>query len=164
MTSKNLHIVLFLLVVLLSVCMHSCKPDTECRQSADIYCKVLFACDSLNEESELVTYSTIDSITVQGVGSDSVLYDNAYNKSFVLLPLRGDTTLTEYEMIINGQKEILSILHENTENFISLACGCFVYHTIDSVYVATGVSDSIDIINASVEAIVQDNIRLHFHF
>lgn len=141
-----------------------CEPDSECRQTATINCKVVFACDSLNADSVKVNFKTIDSLSVWGVGCDSMLYDNPKNVSSLLLPLRGDTTITKFLMLLHGSTDTLTIYHQNTNNFISLACGCFIYHTIDTVMCSSNLVDSVEILNTAVENYEQDNVKLYLTF
>lgn len=152
------------ILLLMGLMLFSCKPDSECRQTVNIFCKVIFNCDSLQGDTLVVPFNNIDSLSVQGVGIDSILYDNSLNVSNLMLPLRNDTTLTQYLLDIHGITDTLSIVHQNKDNFISLACGCFIYHTIDTAYISTKLCDSVEVINSSVENVVQDNLCLHIHF
>ena len=138
----------------------ACQPDTTCRQSINVAAGIALqglAVDSLGEASEFTAW---DSITVQGVGSDSVLYNNSYNVSRILLPLHTDTNLTAYSILWHEQYDTLYIRHTNTMKFISMACGCAIYHLIDTAWYSGSRIDSIKIVNTAVETVAQDNIRV----
>ena len=141
----------------------SCKPDTECRVEQNIGMQVVFAIDSLQGDTMRVDFTTVDSITVQGVGNDSVLYDNQKSVSSLFLPLRTDASSTAYSIKAYGKTDTLYVNHENNINFISLACGCFVYHTIYDVGGAGGLIDSLVVLNAAVENYKQDNLKIYIH-
>ena len=153
--------ILFLLV--LGLTFAACEPDTECRTANNIGMQMVFALDSMRGDTALVSFSRFDTLTVQGVGNDSVLYDKQTNVTSVFLPLRTDTTLTAYAMSAYGKKDTLYISHDNNVIFVSLACGCFVYHTINSVNNRGGLIDSIVILNSTIENYKQDNVRLYVH-
>ena len=145
-------------------CMVSCQPDTECRTANNIGMQVVFSLDSMRlSDTTLVTFSRFDTLTVQGVGNDSVLYDHSRNVQSIFLPLRTDTTLTAYALSAYNRHDTLYISHDNNVVFISLACGCFVYHTLNYVNNRGGLVDSIELLNATIENYKQDNVRLYVH-
>lgn len=148
----------FVLVGLLA-----CKPDTECRSSVDIGMQVVFALDSVQGDTLLVNFTALDSVTVQGVGNDSILYDNQKAVKSVFLPLKTDANSTAYSIQAYNKYDTLFVSHDNNVTFISLACGCFVYHTITDVSYSGGLIDSLVILNAAIEGFKQDNVRLYFH-
>lgn len=152
-----------LLLILFPVLFMACKPDTECRTSVDIGMQVVFAIDSLQGDTMQVNLTSIDSITVQGVGNDSLLYDNDRKISNIFLPLKTDANSTVYALRAYNKEDTLYIEHDNNVTFVSLACGCNVYHTITAVTHKGGLIDSIVMLNASVESFKQDNVRLYMH-
>lgn len=150
-----------LIVLVIGICLISCEPDKTCRQDVDVRARLVLRCyhhDTLDVVSEVTQW---DSITVQGVGSDSILYSNTKSAKELLLPLRGDTTVTAYTLLWNGKTETLYIRHSNTQRFVSMACGCVIYHQIEDVWCDKVWADSVVIINAAVETVEQDNIRIY---
>lgn len=139
----------------------ACEPDRTCRQDTEVTATLVLKCmhfDTLGIAKEEETW---DSITVQGVGSDSVLYQNRKGVKHVYIPLREDTTVTAFRLIWQGKTETVYIRHDNTRRFISMACGCVIYHQIEDVWADKVWADSVKIINAGVEAVEQDNIRIY---
>lgn len=147
-----------MLAVVIGLCC--CEPDTECRITESVRCRVVFRCDSL-QDGVAVAFSTLDSVTVWGVDADTVLYANAKRVSALSLPLKREADKTEYAMVLNGREDTLTIWHRNREYFVSLACGCFVYHEVDS---AGGRTITGEVLNTAVENMEQDNVRLYVHF
>lgn len=145
----------------------ACRPDTECRTEETVNCRVIFYCDSLMPSADtmkVVYFDVIDSVTVQGVGNDSVLYDNEKGVTSLSLPLKKDANETRYSLKLNEYTDELVIRHQNRDYFVSLACGCFVYHTIDDAYSTANAVNRVEIINSSVENTEQDNLRLYITF
>lgn len=72
-----------------------------------------------------------------------------------------DTNVTQYAIRWHDMEDILTIRHTNDRHYISMACGCVIYHTIDSVWTHGVFIDSLSILNSTVENYEQDNIYLH---
>ena len=82
---------------------------------------------------------TINRLSVQGEGSDSILYNNV-NVSEVYLPLHVKQGVTVYNFTIaSGSEEIpditfkLTVNHTPRAQFVSPECGCLPMHTVNSV-------------------------------
>ena len=147
-------------ILILAMVLVACEPDRTCRYDVDVNAVLVLKCTHYDTLDVASTVEQWDSITVQGMGNDSVLYDNKKAVKEVQLPLREDTTVTAYELTWQGKKETLYIQHSNTQQFISMACGCVIYHQIEKVWTDKVWADSVEIINAAVEATEQNNIRI----
>ncbi len=145
------------------VLLCGCTVDQQCRTAFDVRMQAVFRADSLQADSTYATYAIWDSITVQGLGRDSVLYDNRKGITTLQLPLRPDTTVTAYRLTYHGRTDTLYIIHNNDIQFISLACGEVIYHTIEGFRARGTWIDSIAMIDSTVQATVKDNIRLIAH-
>ena len=66
-------------------------------------------------------------------------------------------------MTFHEQTDTLYVAHTPRQYFVSLACGCAIYHTITAAWSSDARVDSVQIINASVESAVQDNLRIYLH-
>ena len=126
----------------------ACKPDTTCRLPTEVLVQIP------------ISHSAIDTLIVQGCDNDLALYNANSSVTSILVPLRQDANTTQYTLFFNDKYDTLTIFHQNNTHFISLACGCAVYHIIDSVG-ATARIDSATIVNSAVETILQDNIKIH---
>lgn len=145
------------------VLLCGCTVDQQCRTAFDVRMQAVFRADSLQADSTYATYAIWDSITVQGLGRDSVLYDNRKGITTLQLPLRPDTTVTAYRLTYHGRTDTLYIIHNNDIQFISLACGEVIYHTIEGFRARGTWIDSIAMIDSTVQATAKDNIRLIAH-
>lgn len=126
----------------------SCQPDTGCRAEFSITAGVV-----------LTNTTPVAVASLYRPGGDSVLYASAL-KTTLRLPLRSDTTITEYIFFTEDATDILHIRHDNKKQFISQACGCVIYHTIDSVWTDGVFIPRVEILNSTVENYPQDNIEL----
>lgn len=139
----------------------SCEPDTNCHQDLDVRAKITLQADSITFEGDTISYTQWDSILVVGVGSDIGLQDK--NIQMMGLELRPDSNLTAYLMLYHNQVDTLYIQHTPRQQFISMACGCAVYHTITATWSTDTRIDSVSIINASVELATEENLRIYLH-
>mgnify|MGYP003591157508 FL=1 len=103
----------------------------------------------------------IDSLTVKGLDSDSLIYNNSKKVKSIALPLRIGNTETAFEFRINNITDTLYFQHSNNDQyFISLECGCVVTHEILGVSTTAHFSDSIIINNKDVNNIETTHIQI----
>lgn len=146
------------IVVLIAVVLTGCIPDEVCRQDSDIVAGISCEWTTINDEGELVLQERWDSVTMKGVEKDSILYWNEKNIEIIYAPFRQDTTITGLYIKWHNIEDTLWIKHTNEQNFISMACGCFIYHTIDSVWSGKHFIDTAYVVNTSVVNIKEENI------
>lgn len=158
------------ITILLAICSFfaACTADTTCRQDMAVRMNVTLQGDSLNEKQHNVRYTAWDSISVQIVGEDSILLDNRKGLKQLSLHLHPsapelNSALTAFALTYHGQTDTLYVEHVPRQYFVSLACGCAVYHTITNAWSTDPRVDSVQIINTSVENALQENLRIHLH-
>ncbi len=151
---RYIHYIFFLVLSSWLLALNSCTPDTECRQDENVRCEVAFA------DASTHTALAFDSLTVQGVGSDSLLLNNSKNVNKLSLPLRADTTATSFVLRSGDYQETITIYHTPAPYFVSMACGCFVYHTIDTVRTENILFTQAEILNTAVQNMPEENICL----
>ncbi len=149
-----------LLGAILLTGMVGCRPDTVCRQDIQVMANITTEWVLTDTAGNITTQVAWDSVSVWGIGNDSLRYDNSYAVETLALPLRIDTTVSAFVILWHGAYDTLYICHDNTRHFISSACGCAVYHTIDTTWVAGTFVDSLYIVNSTVETVQQTNIHL----
>ena len=158
MKNKLIHIAFLLFFAVVLTC---CKPTNSCIIKDNVRLKLLFTADSISIGGDSVTVAKLDSLTLYGLERDSLILNNAKSVSSANLPLRTDTTATAFVLQYSDLTDTFYIVHTNREQYISLACGCFVYHDIDTVTSTRNLIDSITIINSTIENYSQDNVRFH---
>jgi hypothetical protein len=111
----------------------ACSNNEECRIEKTVNLSIGFYTESTTETPGLVA-KNIDSITVKGLGRDSILYNNKKNIRSIDLPLRKFYEQTDFEITFNNIKDTISVFYRNNDTyFLSLECGCIVAHEIDEV-------------------------------
>ena len=161
MNSRFSICILFWLLALGSFVLVSCEPDKVCHQELQATAQIILSADSVNAAGDTVSYAQWDSILVVGVGSSVGLKGKKLKG--IELELRPDTTMTQFLLQYHHQLDTLFIEHTPRLQYISAACGCAIYHTILRAWSSDPRVDSVSIINASVEALAQDNLCIYMH-
>jgi hypothetical protein len=149
------------LLALGSLLLVSCEPGKVCNQELQVAAQIILSADSVNAAGDTVSYAQWDSILVVGVGNSVGLKGKKLKG--IELELRPDTTMTQFLMLYHDQLDTLFIKHTPRLQYISAACGCAIYHTITHAWSSDPRVDSVSIINANVESIVQDNLCIYMH-
>lgn len=149
------------LLLMLCIVFVACEPEKNCYKEMVAAIQISFSADSVTVMGDTVHYAQWDSVAVVGIGSDVWLQGK--NVKTMGLELRPDTTLTCYLMAYHDQMDTLYIQHTPRQQFVSMACGCAVYHTISAAWSSDPRVDSVTIINAAVETVAQENICIYLH-
>jgi len=151
--SKKILLSLFIAGILFSSC-----NSTGCYENMDVlvYCNFY----QLSDKAAV----SVDSITVWGVGSDSLIYDNQ-TLSQIALELNPKSEKTQY-VIQTVQKgytfiDTLSLYHTNQPWFQSMNCGCRVNSTLDSCKTEGSIIQSTVIVNPKVNINQTKNVILY---
>jgi hypothetical protein len=150
-------------ILLLAFFLLSCNTSDDCREETDVKMIVEFMTRTYDNNSK--TYKNvdlpIDNLTVRGLESDSLIYNNSKNLKSIELPLRISNTQTAFEFRFNGITDTLYFHHSNNDQyFISLECGCVVAHEILKISTTGYFSDSIIINNKDVNNIETTHIQI----
>lgn len=108
---------------------------------------------------------SIDSITIKGIGVDSILYKNSKKIQSVVLPLNKLDTLQEssFQVKFNTITDTITIIHQNKTEYLSLECGCIKTHIIDTVLTTNHFIDSvrISVHNVNTSTSAKENIKIY---
>ena len=165
---KNQLYLLFIFCILL---IASCAVDDQCRSNRFVLMELGVYHVTYNDTTKIrttvvrsgdsLTVKALkkDSITGKVIYLDSILYNNLkVNK--LNLPLHKFENESMYEITFNTIKDTLTIVHENTDDYLSLECGCIKIHSIDTAFITKHFADSIQIINHKVNNVKAENIKI----
>ncbi len=113
-----------LVVVTIALTFIACRPDTVCHETMTVRLTCEFRELYTDQNNQPQTRIVWDSLTVKGIGTDSILYNNSKSVSKIMLPMRQNTDSTCYALTYHGQTDTLLTYHDNTQSFVSLECGC----------------------------------------
>lgn len=118
---------LIVAVIFALICL-SCSQGS-CFEETEAYVKASFV---LNK-----TKKAPDSLTVYGVGSDSLWYDKATTILTAKFPLNPSTGTCRFVVRINGVSDTIEFSYTSYPHFISKECGYTFYHHLESEPVTT---------------------------
>jgi len=163
--------------ILILICISgttSCVVDEQCRQNKNVELGISFYHVTKNQSTGILSKisMTIDSITVIGlsydslkkkyVPVDSILYNKSRSISKIYLPLHKFINITKFEVKFNSTIDTVTIFHKNSDEYLSLECGCMKIHSIDSVSITNNFNiDSVRIINNNVKTNNAENLRIY---
>lgn len=154
-----------LLTVAMTFALSACDSnDGECRQDKAVGLGVAFFQTTFSSTTESYVASAMsDSMTVYGLDNDSLIANRSYRSS-VNLPLRVLDNRSVY-VVQRGSStpDTVIINHQNENTFLSLECGCVVYHTVDNVMTTNHQIDSVTVMTPQVVNTSTTNIRLYYH-
>ena len=158
-----------LIYILLVVGLMSCTSEENCMQDlkfsmkAEIY-RMVF--DSSIEQFVPEKYSV--PISLNGLGRDSLLYDSTFT-STLNIPLQKLDSISSFVLTTTIQvdtsyvttKDTIDFHHTNSEEFISIECGCIVTNLLTGVAQTTHHIDSIIVVSPEVDLQSKNNIKIY---
>ena len=107
-------------------------------------------------------------VSLNGLGRDSLLYDSTYT-STLSIPLQKLDTISSFVLTTTIQVDTnyvttvdtIDFYHTNTEEFISIECGCIVKNSITGVAQTTHRIDSIVVVSPEVNLQSKNNIKIY---
>lgn len=155
---------LIIAAVMLTACSGN---DSQCREDISVYLHVSLlglSAPHVNDAGETVRdlLAAMDTVSITGLGHDSLIYADAVQLKQWALPLRQDTTVSAFRILHHGRCDTLYIQHQPTQNFYSLACGCYVTHVLDTVRSTGHIIVDAKILNAAVSTANDIHVQLQF--
>ena len=124
---------IFLLIILCSgFVFYSCKEDDECRTDRYVRMYAFFKRLSIVDGDTTTVTLRIDTLSIHGLGVNTMLYDTVVNKDSVRLPLNKFADMSQF--VFNVKDSIIdtiSIYHINKEEYLSFECGILTTFIID---------------------------------
>ena len=151
----------------------SCFVDEQCRENKYVALNAGFYHVVKNQTTGVSTKTTlsIDSLTVKGlifdsitskyVYVDSILYNHSKSINKIYIPLHKFVNVSSYEVTLNTKTDTLTVLHTNSNEYLSLECGCLKVHSIDTVLTTNHFIDSVSITKHNVNTSNAENIRIY---
>jgi hypothetical protein len=137
--------------LLLNSCLElACIDETEAFVKADFY--------SYSSGEKLIP----DSVTLYGLGRDSIIYDKARIIPPALIPLRDSTDHSTFVITINGVTDTLEFSYWSYPHLVSRECGYAFYHHIVTIYHTKHAIDSVSKTNENVTTLNGENIRIYY--
>lgn len=148
--------------LLAAISLTSCG-DSSCTESTTANAMMTFY--SRSTSSAL----TIDSISVRGIGTDSILYDKSREVKYISVPLRINSNESAFQLNFyrsnssaNAQTDTVRFYHQNRPQYISPDCGCSVFYHIDSVSHTRHRIDTVKIKQPEITNQNEEHLQIYF--
>jgi hypothetical protein len=115
------------LIFLIAVFFWACTEEETCRESTNAYLQATFF------KAGTSTSFQVDTLTINGLGKDSFLYNKKLKVSAISLPLNQQKNISTFVLKSNNINDTVTVIHTNADYFLSFACGCMITHKIDTV-------------------------------
>lgn len=150
---------------LISLSIHSCLNEDVCEDVATVPVRMGFY--EVDTASTTPVKISLDSLTLFGLGRDSIIYNNQLNVSQVEFPLNSITDSCAY-ILRMPDVEGLSVLPYDTlwffyrriPNLISMDCGFVTFYDLTSVSYTTNHIDSLVIEDSNVSNSIDEHIKI----
>ena len=133
----------------------SCTPGS-CFEETNAYVKASFHLYSNRK------MTAPDSLTLYGIGNDSVRYKKALRVQPAFIPLNASEEKCRFVIRINGITDTISFSYSTFVHLISKECGYTYYHNLDSVNSTLHNIDSIHINQRIVTNLNGTNITIYY--
>lgn len=154
---------------LISCTDESCYEPKEAPIRMSVFDKESMVPISFNNLQIIVDSDTLllKNTTIGGVDApnDSLINKEATGLKMITAPLRINKDTTSFFLRYNFDDVIeiydtITVIHENKENFISIYCGCMIFHQIENVKHTTNLIDSIAYINQTITNAEEVHLQL----
>lgn len=137
-------------VFLFSCTPGSCFEETEAKVKASMY-------QSLTE-----TVVAPDSVSLFGLGRDSVIYKKTTNIKIMVFPLDPTSETCTFLIRINGVSDTVTFSYSSYAHFISKECGYTYYFNIEQPVTTNNIIDKIVLTKKTITTLNEENIRLYY--
>jgi hypothetical protein len=149
--SKILIIILPCLILFLA----SCTPGS-CFEETESYLKASF----YSYETRKLTVP--DSLTLNGLNNDSIIYNKSAKVQPALIPLNSSQDSCIFAIIINGVTDTIQFRYNSYPHLISKECGYTFYHHLDTVIPKYHAIREIITSNRTITNLNVENIRIYY--
>ena len=103
-----------------------------------------------------------DSVTIYGIGIDTVkLYDKS-RTSVIKLPLNNSAESCSFMIRVNGVSDTITFHYTSFPYLVSKECGFTFYNNIESVHSTKNIIDTIIVRYSTVTTGNEENMRIFF--
>lgn len=111
---------------------------------------------------------TIDSVTIYGIGANTILQDSVVALSQVYLPFRVNEQTTQYvfeylTQRLSGLSDTITFRYKEVPYFVSAACGAIYKYEIQEISTTANVIDSVTCPDGVIDNIAVENLRIYLN-
>lgn len=143
-------------ISVITLFLFSCTEGT-CFEETESYVKATFY---LNETTKAIAP---DTLSLHGLGRDSILYRNATGVKIALFPLNSSAESSKFIIIINNITDTIEFRYTSYPHLISKECGYTYYHHLeaDPIYTQHAIY-TVFVANETITNLNVENIRIFY--
>jgi hypothetical protein len=149
---KGIIFISFIASVTVSCTQGSCFEETESYLKATFYTKI-------NEVPKAIPP---DTLSLAGLGQDSIIYNNSTGVKIALIPLNSSAESSTFIITINKVADTITFLYSSYPHLISKECGYTYYHSLDTVLHSDHIIKEIFKSNPTITNLNVENIRIFY--
>lgn len=162
---KNEIFRLIIILFTLSTSFMSCLNEDVCEDVATLPVRIgFYKVDTTTATSPKMA---IDSITVFGLGNDSILYNNIYDVAQIEVPLNSNIDscafvirFPDLEDADTGSYDTLWFIYERQPNLISMDCGFVTFYELKRINYTVNRIDSLHIDDSNIRNTLNEHIKI----
>jgi len=144
------------LILLIAMLITSCAEDETCRERTNVTLNSSFF------QQGTTTALFVDSITVYGIGKDSLIYNNRKNAARIALPLNPNADISAFVLVSNSVHDTIRVIYSSQDFFISYYCGTVTTHKLDTVLTTRNQIRDIKIINHDINTTDVQHLQIFY--
>ncbi len=153
---RNIFNIISLFIVVCALVLSvSCTPGS-CFEETNAYLKASFYQTSTDRAVPP------DSLTLYGIGNDSVIYKKTPRVQPAMIPLNASAPGCRFLIKINGVDDTISFFYSTFAHLISKECGYTFFHDLDSVAFTRNMIDTIQVKLKTITTFNEPNIFIYY--
>lgn len=154
---------------MIAVMASACSSSNTCYENMDTSFRITMHQLVFDQDKErYVEHDYQTTATINGVGIDSLLYNNVTSSQFAL-PLKKLDSISTFRIaqmrVEEGDtlyiEDTLWVKHVNTLEFISLECGCASVFDVTHVVHSVNMIDSVKLVAGHVDMTKVNNLKIY---
>jgi hypothetical protein len=146
-----------LTVLLFPLLLVSCLNDETCEDTASINVRIGFY---RVQDNNAVRYN-IDSLTVFGLGMDSIIYNNTRSVGAVELPMDPSRDSCAFVFVFPEINDTVWLYYRRKPTLTSIECGFVNYFELEEIKHSGLLIQETEIIQSSITSSFEEHIRIY---
>jgi hypothetical protein len=147
----------YLAVLLISMLTVSCLNDETCEDSTTVNVRIGF----YRVQDNNAVRHNIDSLTIFGLGRDSIIYNNTKRVGTVELPMDPSSDSCAFVFVFPEINDTVWIYYQRKPTLTSIECGFVNYYELEEIKHSGLLIQETEIIQSSITSNFEEHIRIY---
>ncbi len=146
------------LISILCILVTSCLNQEVCEDLTSVPVRIGFY---RTQQDNVSVAHTIDSLTVYGLGKDSLIYDNQKKVGRIELPLNSASDSSAFVLVFPEISDTLWFYYERKPNLTSLECGFVTFYELENITYTDYLINAVETNNPSITNNLDEHIKIY---